>query len=161
VGNNNLGATMRFLKLTIAICLALSFSRAHAEGEATDTRVPVPTGKYITGGVLASTIGFGIGHGVQGRYSDKGWIFTATEVGGVALLAIGSASCKDEYDVYGIKTTKCSNAAIGLVGLGVLIGFHVWEIVDAWSGARGVDDGPKAFILPNPEAPGLGLAWSF
>ncbi len=25
--------------------------------------------------LLASAVGFGIGHGIQGRYNDKGWIF--------------------------------------------------------------------------------------
>ncbi|MBC7371227.1 MAG: hypothetical protein H7326_06665 [Bdellovibrionaceae bacterium] len=150
---------MKILKI---ISAATSDYDRDSNSSSTDmSRVPVPTGKYITGGILASTVGFGIGHGIQGRYAEKGWIFTAAEAGGLAVALVGASSCKDETDIYGTKTTKCSNGALAAVGLGVMIGFHVWEIVDAWTGARPVDDGPKAFILPNPEAPGIGVAWSF
>lgn len=154
---------MKLLKILIATCVALSFSQAHADDEypATSTRVPVETGRYITGGVLASAVGFGIGHGIQGRYAEKGWIFTATEAAGVAMVVAGVASCDDERQADGSKKWKCDNDGLILAGFGVWIGFHVWEIVDAWTGATPVDSNVKAFIIPNPKSPGLGLAYSF
>jgi hypothetical protein len=158
---------MKLIKFLIAAAIAMSFSFSAQAAEdssfssSSTAKVPVPTGKYITGGILASTAGFGIGHAIQGRYNDKGWIFTATEATGAAMFLIGAGSCSEKTDIYGTKKTECSNAGIGVVGLGVWIGFHVWEIVDAWAGATPVEDGPKAFFIPNPEAPGLGLAWSF
>lgn len=123
-------------------------------------RVPVPTGKYITGGVLGSTIGFGIGHAVQGRYGDKGWIFTAGEAAGLTAMVAGLASCKDETQSDGSKEKKCSQD--GLIGLGAaaLIGFHIWEIVDAWTGARPVDN-MSMILVPDAETPRLGVAFSF
>jgi hypothetical protein len=154
---------LKLLKILIATYVALSFSVAHADEDVpqTTTRVPVETGKYITGGVLASAVGFGIGHGIQGRYADKGWIFTATEAAGAGLTIAGLASCKEETQADGSKETKCNNGGLAIVGLGVWIGFHVWEIVDAWTGATPVDSTVKAFFIPNPKAPGLGLAYSF
>lgn len=153
---------LKLLKIFTAACVAMSFSFAHAQEDVTanSTKVPVATGKYVTGGVLASTIGFGIGHGVQGRYADKGWIFTTTEAAGLTMLLAGT-TCKDETDIYGDTERKCTSSGVAVLGLGVLLGFHVWEIVDAWAGATPVDSNVKAFILPDPKAPGLGLAYSF
>lgn len=142
----------------IFICLAVSlFSFVASAQEKVDGKVPVATGKYITGGVLGSTIGFGIGHAVQGRYEDKGWIFTATESAGLVLLIAGCSSTKRNSD--GDK--ECSNPGLSAVGLITLIGFHVWEIVDIWSTATPVEDRPAVMLLPNPEAPGIGIAWKF
>lgn len=162
---------MKFLKYFLATSIVFSVcagfaatsdnDREESTSSSESNRFPVPTGKYITGGVLASTIGFGIGHGVQGRYAEKGFIFTATEVGGLALILAGASTCKEEIDIYGTKSTKCSSNSAIVAGAGILIGFRVWEIVDAWAGARPVDDGPKAFLIPNLKAPGMGIAWSY
>ena len=40
----------------------------------------ITKGKYIGGGVAAILPGFGVGHAIQGRYMEKGWIFTVAEV---------------------------------------------------------------------------------
>jgi hypothetical protein len=137
-------------------------TRPAGQGDSSATvsgKVPVPTGKYITGGVLASTVGLGIGHAVEGRYADKGWIFTATEATGIAMMVAGCSERKDRNDD-GVK--ECNNNGLVVAGAVVAIGFHVWEIIDAWSGATPVDDSsPKAFLLPDPSRPTIGVAWSF
>ncbi|HRO67093.1 MAG TPA: hypothetical protein PL182_05980, partial [Pseudobdellovibrionaceae bacterium] len=101
-----------------------------------------------------------IGHAVQGRYGDKGWIFTTGEVAGLTALAIGLGSCKDETQSDGSKEKKCSQD--GMIGLGfaALIGFHVWEIIDVWTGARPVEN-VSMILVPDSETPRLGLAFSF
>jgi len=163
---------MKIFKLLLAACMMLSMSlMAHADELPSDAktnsstssdRVPVSTGKYITGGVLGTTLGFGIGHGVQGRWHDRGWIFTTAESIGTAALIAGLASCKKTTDVNGNDTTDCSDTGAIVAGYGVLLGFHIWEIVDVWTGATPVEDNsPKAFLIPNPKAPGIGVAWSF
>lgn len=165
---------MTFVKSLIAAVLfigATAFAQDATKNTATEqsessessTKVPVPTGKYITGGILASTVGFGIGHAVQGRYEDKGWIFTATEAASVVALSAGLASCKDEYDSYGKKETKCSNNGLVILGFGALIGFHVWELVDAWTGATPVDENsaPKVLIIPESNTTKLLVGWNF
>ncbi len=123
------------------------------------SKTDVPTGKYITGGVLGSVIGFGLGHGIQGRYSQMGWLFTATEAAGLAMFTAGCSSYRDR-DLDGDK--ECKDSGLAAAGLVVMIGFHVWEAVDLWVRARPVDTSePVAFLLPNPKSPGIGLAWRF
>lgn len=130
------------------------------------TRVPVPTGKYITGGIVGSIAGFGIGHAIQSRYSDKGYIFTAAEVAGFALILSGrSSDCKksssswswddDDFnshsgDEYECKYTTDQRNRI-LLGFSIYLGFHIWEIVNLWAGAVPVNEEPKvvsAMLLP-------------
>lgn len=128
------------------------------ETSETSSKVPVPTGKYITGGILGSTVGFGIGHGIQGRYQERGWIFTATQAAGLAMFLVGCSSREENDD--GDKV--CKNSGLAAAGLGVAIGFHVWEIVDVWSTARPVDDSaPVAMIAPISDAPGVLISWKF
>ena len=129
------------------------------EAAAPSSKTPVPTGKYVTGGVIASVIGLGIGHGIQGRYAEKGWIFTATEAAGIAMVMAG---CNDRKDRDGDGDKECNNAGLAGAGALIAIGFHIWEVVDVWTTATPVDDTqPVAFLLPNPEAPGIGVAWRF
>lgn len=109
---------------------------------------------YILGGVLGTTVGFGIGHAVQGRYKQKGWLFTVLQVASLGLIIYGLSDCEsssadDESsgdddvfdDLVQLPRTKrpalaedsCPGAGAAIVGFGTLIGFHVWEIVDVWS----------------------------
>lgn len=91
-----------------------------AEGE-------IGGGQHVAGGLVGTFFGFGIGHAVQGRWSDKGWIFTVGEVAsfGLILVALGDCgfeeSCEDEAD----------QAWFGVVAL---IGLHIWEVFDVWLG---------------------------
>lgn len=127
--------------------------------ESTSSRIPVKTSKYVTGGVIGSAIGLGIGHGIQGRYADKGWIFTATEAAGIAMMVAG---CNDRKDTDNDGDEECNNQGLAGAGLILAIGFHVWEIVDVWTGATPVDEAqPVAFLLPDPKAPSVGIAWRF
>ena len=68
---------MHFGKLA-ALCVVISMllQSSVALAEQTDTgRIGI--GRYVTGGVVGTTLGFGIGHGIQDRYwSDYGWAFT-------------------------------------------------------------------------------------
>lgn len=98
------------------ICLILFFSciNTHAEN------VEFSTPRYVTGGVLSLYPGFGIGHAVQGRWAERGWIFTASEI---AILGATGQSCFKTVDTGG-----------GCVMVGVL-GFFVariLEVADAW-----------------------------
>lgn len=144
--------------------LLLSFVAitAQAEDEASSSRVAVSRGKYITGGILGSVIGFGIGHGIQGRYAELGWVFTAGEVAGFAAMTAGLSSCSEVDKGFGVKKTECSNTGLITLGLATAIGFHVWEIVDVWTGARGVDEETLSpYFLPDPKAPSVGVAYRF
>ena len=95
---------------------------------------PVGDAQYIIGGILGTYPGFGIGHAVQGRYSDKGWIFTVGELGAVVLMVAGAADCFSSTN-YDSNNNNC-NSGSGTLLVGVLgyVGLHIWEIVDVWWG---------------------------
>jgi hypothetical protein len=87
------------------------------------------------GGVASIFVGFGIGQGVEGRWHDTGWIFTLGETASLAAIiggAIGVANC-------GVTISTCQggdNASGGFLvgGLVALVGFRIWEMVDAFVG---------------------------
>jgi hypothetical protein len=90
-------------------------------GEITDTR-------YIVGGILGTyPLGFGIGHAIQGRYSDTGWIFTVGEMGSLAVMMAGVGDCWS-------SGKSCSSGGLMFLGLLGYAGFKVWEIADLWAG---------------------------
>lgn len=146
---------------------AFIFTGLHASADPeTQTnldRVPVSKGKYITGGILGSAIGFGIGHGIQGRYAEKGWIFTASEAAGLTVMIVGASQCASDNNKDTNNDLTCTSSQKTMMSLGLvtMIGFHIWEIVDVWTGARPVEEKTTAFLIPNPEAPGIGISYTF
>lgn len=86
----------------------------------------ISPGRYVTGGVLATGLGWGVGHAIQGRWGERGWIFTVGEAASFATLVYAMAegfSCNSNCDRYGTWM---------LVGALGLVGFRTWEILDAW-----------------------------
>src|SRR5262245_55241343 len=78
----------------------------------------ISDGQHIGGGVLAIFPGFGIGQAVQGRWLEKGWMFTLGEaVFGVAFtigltnVIVGCTFDRDECDEAPTLMT------VGLVGV--------------------------------------------
>lgn len=77
--------------------------------------------KYIAGGLLGVWPGFGVGHAIQGRYFDSGWIYTAGEAG--ALLA----------GYYGCKNTRDAGGGCALLPSFIFMGFKITEIYSVWN----------------------------
>jgi hypothetical protein len=126
--------------------------------------------RHIIGAVFAINPGFGIGHAIQGRYSQTGWYFTAGELGSIALGATGILGG------YG----SSYNGALFIVGF---FGFKIWEIVDGiggpfWDNSRyqylhnryNISNAVRFKIMPVPLARldaagksrpsvGLGMQW--
>lgn len=95
----------------------------------------ISTTRYIIGGVLGTyPIGLGIGHAVQGRWSEQGQIFTWGELGSLGLVVAGAVGCVDE-SADGDDDWTCSSLESALVLTGVIgfVGFRIWEIVDVWA----------------------------
>jgi hypothetical protein len=100
----------------------------------------MPVGRYVAGGITAVAAGFGIGHIVQGRWLEKGWIFTFGEGAAIAAMMAGVAQSIDScYGAYNDYNQPCQNSrhrgdGVGLVmgGLLAFTGLHIWEVVDAW-----------------------------
>ena len=58
-------------RMSIGFIAALAFLISSISFGAT----PLPAERFIAGGVTGTVLGLGIGHGVQGRWNEKGWIF--------------------------------------------------------------------------------------
>lgn len=102
-----------FLASMIISCICLSSVEASEVGE---SKIQISKPVYIASGILTTTtIGAGLGHAIQGRWKQKGWIFTAACFGLplATMLAVG-------------------HPMGGLIGFGLYIPFHIWEIVDIW-----------------------------
>lgn len=77
---------------------------------------------HVGGIVAASTLGFGTGQLVQGRWLERGWIFTVGEMASGVLFSI--AATENDLD-----TTLVN--VLGFSGLAAFVGLHAWEIADA------------------------------
>ena len=90
----------------------------------------ISTGSYVLGGIFGTwPVGLGIGHAIQGRYMEKGWMFTAGELGSVALMVVGADDCTDALASSSRKSCNSSAILWGVVGY---VGFRLWEIYDVW-----------------------------
>lgn len=92
----------------------------------------------VLGGLLGIYPGFGIGHIVQGRWKQKGWIFTVGEIASLVALTMGIAGCiEDEFedDSFEDNNDSCSSENNFLLAAGTIgfVGFKIWEIVDVWT----------------------------
>ena len=92
--------------------------------------IGVPLLSVVLDGPLIPT--FGIGHAVQGRYMNRGWIFTAGE-----LVFLGSTF----YFIFSAGGSVLDGAPLSDVfesGVGMMISllglfsFMIWEAVDVW-----------------------------
>jgi hypothetical protein len=155
---------MKILILTILALFPTLICFADEGQPEPDNQPVISKGKYVTGGVLASTLGFGIGHAVQGRYLYKGLIFTATELTGLVLVAnSGCSSSRHANARSSFDKGDCDDEKKVQAGLALWLGFHVWEIVDAWTGARVKSAEPKysVMVVPTKDATLLTAVWTF
>jgi hypothetical protein len=94
----------------------------------------ISAGEHIGGGVLAWFIGFGSGHAVQGRYSEKGWIFTVGEGAGLALAVVGAVQCRRGVEDLQVDDGPRTCDLLFGAGAVVFVGFRLWEVIDAMTG---------------------------
>ncbi|MBK7960925.1 MAG: hypothetical protein IPK04_06795 [Bdellovibrionales bacterium] len=122
----------------------------------------IPKGKYITGGVLGSTLGFGLGHLIQDRYYFKGLLFSVTQAIGVGLLA--SADCRNRQNERNPRDRgDCADTMKALVGGGLWLGFHIWEVIDIWTGAKpkSVQNDVSVLFLPTTQGSSIMLSLGY
>ena len=99
------------------------------EGSYESSTTTISKGKYWAGGVV-SLIGFGAGHAVQGRYKERGWIFTAAEVVAIGgWLTFSVLTAKDAVET---KTFSFGKGGLALAFSLAFGGIKIWEVVDAF-----------------------------
>jgi len=94
----------------------------------------ISDGETMGGGVVALLFGWGLGHVVQGRWSQKGYIFTAGEgISGavmvyamVGLMGDCFEGCSEQREDRYVTLLAASAIAAGV--------FRIWEIYDAFAG---------------------------
>lgn len=94
----------------------------------------ISDGETIGGGVVALFVGWGLGQAVQGRWSQKGYIFTAGEGVSTGVMLYGF------FELFGQCFEGCSQArqdryeALFVGGLIADSVFRIWEVYDAFAG---------------------------
>lgn len=131
--------TKRFIVALTILGLGLNL---HAE------KPVVSSGQYYGGAVVGTLFGLGIGHAIQERYGEMGWIFTVGEVGSLAIM--GGAIGWIFTSLRGRSWREARSADFPVGGFVLLLGgamlktgFRIWEIVDVWAGATPEDSAPK------------------
>jgi hypothetical protein len=151
--------------------LLLTFALQSRGQEILPKITPISDESYQTGGIIGTTLGFGIGHAYEGRWSGPGgdgYKFTAGEVAPFAIILAGSlfesmldlcgGSDMDHPDcnqrswqpVFG--TRQAFDAAVGIT-----IAFKVWEIFDLWNYPHGASkqasggSSPEFAVVPTAD----------
>jgi hypothetical protein len=79
---------------------------------------------HVGGGMANVFLGFGIGQAIQGRWSEKGWLFTLGSAASIAAIVVGvTQSFEDGGD---------DVPALFIAGYLSFLVFHVWGAVDAF-----------------------------
>lgn len=93
-----------------------------ARGEVSDVR-------SVTGGVTGLIIGFGTGHLIEGRWRERGWLFTLGD-GVLDTLALGSLMIDADCAEGGCRSQKAlADFTYGAVI--AALGLRLWETYDA------------------------------
>src|SRR5689334_6547254 len=93
----------------------------------------ISDGRYVGGGLLSIFPGFGVGQAVQGRWSDRGWIFTLGETAAFGLMVYGISQDDCFLALYDCHDDGDDGAGEFVTGLLAFTGFRIWEIIDAWA----------------------------
>jgi len=147
--------------LLILVFVSFGFSQICS---ADDTYHGAGRTNYIAGGIVGTIVGFGIGHAIQHRYNEMGWIFTISDTVSVGAIIAGSL----------IGSPRPLGTFLWVSGVLLLVGFRVWQAIDLWvvpTGAMALNDpndmkpdplfGFRAASVQSNLVPQLGLRFNF
>ena len=127
--------------------------------EYTGEPISITKKRYITGGIMSIVPGFGIGHAIQGRWWDRGWVFSLWQP--FLLFATGS--------IAGVLHFGSKDAFKSPTFWAIFLAPKIWEVVDAWTLSshykyKIVKDSFQIrpfFTYHNQDNYGLGLSFSY
>lgn len=98
------------------------------------SRGEISDAQHFGGGLAAFLIGFGVGHAIQGRWSERGWLFTLGEGASMAAMFWGVGQAVE--DCLYVDGACNDDRGVGLIVAGALglTVFRIWGTVDAISG---------------------------
>ncbi len=95
---------------------------------------PVSDGAHVVGVGAALFVGFGTGQAIQGRWLERGWIFTVGEIGSYILIlsSIPHFGSDDRCDA----DCNDDDSAVQRLWFGAIawLGFRIWGFSDSISG---------------------------
>ena len=89
----------------------------------------ISKGRYYSSVVVGGVVGFGTGHWIQGRYLERGWIFTLAPIVAVALGYATSLINDEIIHNTGYGTTEANISEAMVLGI---LGIKIWETYDLW-----------------------------
>lgn len=150
------------------------------QGQTINNATVIPRHRYLWGGALGTTVGFGLGHAVQGRWWQQGhgWAYTLTQLSVVpAIYAIMEqnkceerARAKERKRRHEGESWGCSNHTNEEIA-GLLIAtyvvsrifeiFSVWDIDYNLHRVADKDQHKSLLVLPYASPKGFGLQLAF
>ena len=88
--------------------------------------------QYVSGGVVGSFLGLGLGHAAQGRWTSSGIYYTGSQLAGTSLFIYGMhCTFMTSFEENNSESEKCSKQAT--LGFSVVLISRIFEVVDLWS----------------------------
>jgi hypothetical protein len=122
-----------------------------ARGEISDLQT-------VGGGLLSIFVGFGVGQAVEGRWLDRGWVFTIGET--VSVIAVIDGAIQAFNCDPSVSNCNANGGLLFWGGFAALAGLRIWEIGDAFvaPSTRNAHVRDLRMRLGMPPQPGYALA---
>lgn len=124
-----------FLHLISLFSLS-TFAETTVRGAKTNENAIMSHEQYHQGAFVGTLFGFGIGHAIQNRYTNKGWIFTMLEGSSVSCFIVAEIIKQTSPSGTPRSPNLPAMIAVTLWYLGgavSLVGFKIWESIDLWA----------------------------
>src|SRR5262245_38344217 len=95
-------------------------------------REPIEQDQHVGGSLAGFLFGFGLGQAMQGRWHDRGWLFTVGDGAAMSALMVGAFGQMGCYGLTEDGRTRCTVASVAAIaGFSSLMILRVWQTVDA------------------------------
>jgi MFS family permease len=109
----------------------------------------IATGRVIGATLAAGFVGYGAGQAIEGRYGERGWMFTVADTASGSILLVGLMGAVSSCD----GEPRCHHdLAVGLAigGAAVFLGSRAWQVVDAALAPAAQNARYRAAVARNP-----------